>query len=234
MHQGQLHALTEVRAGRWLRVWGGFRGEGVKASVGTLPWHMARVLGRWLCRGVGGEVGPACTGWRGGCSEAASVPPVHQRRQPGAAAGQPRAPLLVHAHPAGPRHRPRAALPALQGHLPPRPHLQGTGRPAALASPFPARWCLGHPGHGGWRGEGRWCDGVPLSPQNCLVRCEASGYTAVVGDFGLAEKIPTYRCADDVRLSPSSEQGDPARWQQEMGRDGFWGPAGRAGMGAVG
>uniref|UniRef100_A0A8C3JKF5 Protein kinase domain-containing protein n=1 Tax=Calidris pygmaea TaxID=425635 RepID=A0A8C3JKF5_9CHAR len=31
-----------------------------------------------------------------------------------------------------------------------------------------------------------------LTSKNCLVCCEASGYTAVVGDFSLAEKIPTY------------------------------------------
>lgn len=29
--------------------------------------------------------------------------------------------------------------------------------------------------------------------QNCLVRCDSGMFTAVVGDFGLAEKIPDYR-----------------------------------------
>lgn len=33
------------------------------------------------------------------------------------------------------------------------------------------------------------------------MHCEANGYTAVVGDFGLAEKIPTYRCMGGICLS---------------------------------
>ncbi|XP_040399138.1 dual specificity testis-specific protein kinase 1-like isoform X4 [Cygnus olor] len=43
--------------------------------------------------------------------------------------------------------------------------------------------------------------------ENCLVRCEASGYTAVVGDFGLAEKIPTY--SEGSEKEPLAVVGSP-------------------------
>lgn len=60
---------------------------------------------------------------------------------------------------------------------PPR-YVGWAGRPSRQASALPAR--VAHR--------------PSFSPlQNCLVRCDDNGYTAVVGDFGLAEKIPTYR-----------------------------------------
>lgn len=38
------------------------------------------------------------------------------------------------------------------------------------------------------------CDlSTVLSVQNCLVRCDNGTFAVVVGDFGLAEKIPDYR-----------------------------------------
>lgn len=58
--------------------------------------------------------------------------------------------------------------------------------------------------------------GVLLCPQNCLVRCEAIGYTAVVGDFGLAEKIPTYRCVGTVHPHPWSGGFQPT-WSRRWG-----------------
>lgn len=32
-----------------------------------------------------------------------------------------------------------------------------------------------------------------FSPQNCLIKHDENGYSAIVGDFGLAEKIPDHR-----------------------------------------
>lgn len=43
--------------------------------------------------------------------------------------------------------------------------------------------------------------------QNCLIRREDRGFTAVVGDFGLAEKIPVYR--EGARKEPLAVVGSP-------------------------
>ncbi|GLD62452.1 dual specificity testis-specific protein kinase 1 [Lates japonicus] len=44
-----------------------------------------------------------------------------------------------------------------------------------------------------------------LTSKNCLVRCEGGVCSAVVGDFGLAEKIPDYRGQNLAVVAPVVE-----------------------------
>uniref|UniRef100_A0A673K9P7 dual-specificity kinase n=1 Tax=Sinocyclocheilus rhinocerous TaxID=307959 RepID=A0A673K9P7_9TELE len=53
-----------------------------------------------------------------------------------------------------------------------------------------------------------------LTSKNCLVRCDNGAFTAVVGDFGLAEKIPDY--SDGVEKQPLAVVGSPYWMAPEM------------------
>lgn len=212
VHQGQLHALTEVRAGWWPRVRGEIHGEGVKTSTGTLPCLLG-VAVPW------GGKRPMRRGWRRGGAARRCL--SHQYINGGNLEQLLDSPVLLSWS-----TRIQLALDIARGlrylHSKGIFHRDLTSKVGA--GPLPSPPCSSRCARG--------VTGSSLSPlQNCLVRCEASGYTAVVGDFGLAEKIPTYRCVERVRLSVAFFR---ARGSSSLGRGGFWGPAGRAGMGVVG
>ncbi|KFQ24140.1 Dual specificity testis-specific protein kinase 1, partial [Merops nubicus] len=59
-----------------------------------------------------------------------------------------------------------------------------------------------------------------LTSMNCLVRCEANSYTAVVCDFGLAEKIPTY--SEHSEKEPLAVVGSPYWMAPEVLRGEFY------------
>lgn len=59
-----------------------------------------------------------------------------------------------------------------------------------------------------------------LTSKNCLVRCDNGSFTAVVGDFGLAEKIPDY--SDGVDKQPLAVVGSPYWMAPEVLRGEFY------------
>ncbi|XP_066535972.1 dual specificity testis-specific protein kinase 2 [Hoplias malabaricus] len=59
-----------------------------------------------------------------------------------------------------------------------------------------------------------------LTSKNCLVRCENGIFTAVVGDFGLAEKIPD--CSDGAEKQPLAVVGSPYWMAPEVLRGEFY------------
>ncbi|NXX42176.1 TESK1 kinase, partial [Tricholaema leucomelas] len=62
-----------------------------------------------------------------------------------------------------------------------------------------------------------------LTSKNCLVRRETSGYTAIVGDFGLAEKIPVCRSVGSIRhKEPLPVVGSPYWMAPEVLRADFY------------
>lgn len=138
VHEGQLHALTEVKpCGLYLSllVWLSEIWDIFCKSQGPHGWRMVlkcllylkpyKICNVYCCLYRKMWFSQKYSVYRSELMCSVFFYKVHKWRKPGAAAGQRPVPVLGRQDRSVSGHRPRAAVPAQQGHLPQRPHLQG-------------------------------------------------------------------------------------------------------------
>ncbi|NXN11336.1 TESK1 kinase, partial [Indicator maculatus] len=104
-------------------------------------------------------------------------------------------------------------------------YINGGNLEQLLDSPVPLSWSMRvklalNIAHGLYYLHSKGIFHRDLTSKNCLVRRETNGYTAVVGDFGLAEKIPTY--SKDSKNEPLAVVGSPYWMAPEVLRGEFY------------